>query len=223
MRFQRLGSLTRVSRPAVALIHGGLYEPTSAAHFWAETGVVHALASRGFDVLTPERLREPLCWGNDADHVAEQLRSNVAGTVPVVAGSNGCSTAARLAIAHPGLVERIAFCWPVTVGQDHPLERSLAERISQRSGDRVAASLLGGETLRGLSDAELGSLVAPVAVMASEPENLVHRRTTATALLHLWADSVELPATPEPPMAGFEPASFAAAIGEWLAPRHANS
>lgn len=212
-----------MSRPLVALIHGGLYEPTSAARFWAETGVVDALSSRGFDVLMPERIAEPLSWVQDADHVAEQLRLDVAGPVPVVAGSNGCSTAARLVIAHPALVERIAFCWPVTVGQGQALDQSLAERISNRSGDRVAESLLGGETLRGLADVELRSVVTPVAVMASEPENLVHRRTTATALLRLWADSVELPGMPEPPMAGFEPGSFAEAVGEWLASRHADN
>ena len=206
-------------RSTIALIHGGLYEPTGPASFWMETGVVKALSRRGLDVLTPERLAEPSSWAQDADHVAEQLRAGVAGAVPVVAGSNGCSTAARLAIAYPSLVECIAFCWPVTVGQGHALDQSLAERISQRSGDRVAAAVLEGETLRGSSDLELASLATPMAVMASEPENPVHRRTTAMALLRLWADSVQLPAMPEPPMAGFDPESFADVIGEWLTSR----
>jgi pimeloyl-ACP methyl ester carboxylesterase len=137
--------------------------------------------------------------------------------VSAVGGSNGCSTAARLAITHPGLVQRIAFCWPVTVGQDHAQELSLADHISRRSDGQVAAALLGGETLRGVLDGELTSLAAPVAVMASEPENPVHRRATARALLRLSVDAVELPPMPEPPTTGFEPPKFADAIVRWLA------
>jgi pimeloyl-ACP methyl ester carboxylesterase len=188
----------------------------NAATFWTETGVVEDPSSRGFDVVTPERLSQPRSWADDGEHVAEQLRSHVARPLTVVAGSNGCSTAARIAIAHPDLVERIALCWPVTVGQDHVLEQSLAERISGRSGEDVAGCLLGGETLRGVRDAELMSLVVPVAIMASEPENLVHRRSTTTALLQLWPDAVELPAMPEPPMARFQPVRFVEALTEWL-------
>lgn len=188
----------------------------SAARFWVETGVVGALADRGVEVLTPERLGEPLSWEQDADHVAEQLRSEGTGALSIVGGSNGCSTAARLAIAHPGLVRRIAFCWPVTVGQDHQYEKSLADKISARSGDQAAAALLGGETLRGVLDHELTSLAASVAVMASKPENLVHRRATARALLRVSTGSIELAPMSEPPMTGFEPEAFADAIAAWL-------
>ncbi len=205
-----------VQRQQVALVHGGLYEPMSAARFWVETGVVGALADRDIDVLTPERLGEPSSWEQDAGHVAGQLAAEGVGVVSVVGGSNGCSTVARLAIAHPGLVQRIAFCWPVTVGQRHPYEASLADRISGRSGDDVAAALLSGETLRGMQDRELALLAAPVAVMASEPENLVHRRATARALLGVLTDAVELTPMPEPLMAGFEPRAFADAIVGWL-------
>ncbi len=212
-----VASLGIVRGDAVALIHGGLYESMHAATFWAETGVVDALSDRGVDVLTPERLPEPRSWGQDADHVAEQLRNQVDRAVPIVAGSNGCSTAARLALAHPGSVERLALCWPVTANRGHAVERSLAERISQRSGDRAVSALLAGETLRGVLDVELASLTVPAAVMASDPENAAHRRVTAVALRRLWADAVELPAMSEPPMAGFEPGRFADAIGQWLA------
>ena len=194
----------------------------NAATFWTETGVVEGLSSRGFDVVTPERLSEPRSWAHDAEHVTEQLRSQVAGPLTVIAGSNGCSAAARIAIAHPDLVQRIALCWPVTCGQDHVLEQSLAERISGRSGEDVAACLLGGEILRGVRDAELLSLIMPVAIMASEPENLVHRRSTATALLQLWPDSFELLAMPEPPVAGFQPDRFVEAASEWFASTQAN-
>lgn len=200
----------------VALIHGGLYESMGARRFWAETGVVDALSQQGYKVLTPERLREPTSWQEDADHVAGLLRSEVERALPVVAGSNGCSTAARLALAYPELVDGLAVCWPVTVGEAQPVEEDLYKRISERSGGRAATSLLGGDTLRGLADIELESLATPKAVMASEPENPVHRRSTAAALRRLWPDAVELPAMPEPPVAGFEPLSFAEAIAGWI-------
>lgn len=201
----------------MALIHGGLYEPMDATAFWADTGVVEALSRRGIAALTPQRLAEPRSWAEDADHVAVQLRSDVDGGVPVVAGSNGCSTAAHLAIADPGLVERLAFCWPVTVGQEHVAEQRQAEQISRWSGERVASALLSGGALRGLADTDLASLDVPVAVMASDPENAVHRHETAETLLRLCAGSVALPPMPEPPTTGFDPASFAAAIERWLA------
>ena len=205
-----------MERHSVVLLHGGLYEPMSASRFWTETGVVRALSDRGIDVLAPERLREPRSWDHDAGHIAGQLDTGAGRSVSVVGGSNGCSTAARLAISHPGLVRRIAFCWPVTAGQDHEQELSLAGHISSRSGEQAAAALLGGETLRGVLDSEVASLAAPVAVMASEPENPVHQRATARALLRLSADFVELPPMPEPPTTGFEPPKFANAIVRWL-------
>jgi pimeloyl-ACP methyl ester carboxylesterase len=183
----------------VALIHGGPYEPMNAASFWAETGVVDALSARGVDVVAPERLSEPQSWAQDAEHVAEQL-ADVGRPVPVVSGSNGHSTAARLAVAHPELVERLAFL-PAGDRRPEPGPQAGARvRIAETSGDQVATSLLAGDNLRGVRNDELASIAVPVAVMAAQPDDPVHRQATAEALLRLPADSVPLA-----PMPGFEP------------------
>lgn len=204
-------------RPWIVLIHGGLYEPIGAEGFWVATGVVEALSSRGVEVVAPERLEAPRSWEQDAEHVADQL-ADVGPPRPVVAGSNGCSTAARLAVARPDLVSRVAFCWPVTVGQGQGQghEQSLAAQITEVSGAQVAKRLLAGETLRGVTDDELAGLAVPAAVMASRPENPVHQGVTAARLGRLLADPAHLAPMPEPPVMGFDPAPFADAIVNWV-------
>lgn len=200
---------------SIVLIHGGLHEPVSAHDFWVRTGVTDALSERGIDALTPDRLTAPTAWSDDADHVVEQLTPS-AGPLPLLGGSNGCSTAALIASTQPALVSRLALCWPVTAGQDHAQEGWLREHITSTHGAEVSERLLAGGVLRGVDDAALAALTIPLAVMASDPDNLVHQRETATALLELLSGASALPPMPEPPSPAFEPREFAAAVAAWL-------
>ncbi len=205
------------------LLHGGLYEPMDSERFWVRSGAIEALAEVGIEIRAPDRPPEPRSWAEEADAIARyladvgaELVGDGGGPVAVLGGSNGCSTAIRLAIDHPGLVDRLALCWPVTPGSERVGDRSLAARIGAVSGRRAAADLLAGRTLRGVLDRELTALPLEVAVMASEPENPVHRHRTADRLLDLLAHPVALTPSPEPVTAGFEPARFAATVDRWL-------
>ena len=200
---------------SIVLLHGGLHEPVTAHDFWGRTGVTDALAALGVDALTPDRLPAPASWSEDAAHVVDQLSG--ARALPVVGGSNGCSTAAVVATSRPGLVASLALCWPVTAGQGHAQEEWLRDHITSGHGSDVADRLLAGETLRGVGDDQLAALPIPTAVMAADPDNLVHQRGTADALVELLSGASMLPAMPEPPSPAFEPAEFAAAIAAWMA------
>ena len=79
--------------------------------------------------------------------------------VMVVAESNGCSVAARLALEDPGRVARLVLVWPATAGDPR------VDAWARRQG--VPEEMLVGETLRGLADAELAELTMPVAVVPS--------------------------------------------------------
>ena len=71
--------------------------------------------------------------------------------------------------------------------------------------------LLGGETLRGVTDDELRGLTMPVAVVPCVPEDRTHQRRTDDALVALTG-AVELPGCPVPPRPGFQPAGFVESI-----------
>ena len=64
-------------------------------------------------------------------------------------------------------------------------------------------ALLGGRTLRGVTDPELAALGLPAAVRPSVPANPVHQRRTVDALLLLSPQVRELPGCPEPPSPAF--------------------
>jgi pimeloyl-ACP methyl ester carboxylesterase len=86
------------------LIHGGLWEEgMDARRFWGQPGIIAGLQRHGFDVLAPGRLREAPDWTAEASRLASAL----SGPVIALAGSNGCSAAARLALDFPGAVTRM--------------------------------------------------------------------------------------------------------------------
>lgn len=55
-----------------------------------------------------------------------------------------------------------------------------------------AAHLPAGETVRGVSDAELGGITVPVAVMATDVPNLFHQYRTVDRLVALIPTAVRL-------------------------------
>ncbi|AGL20123.1 alpha/beta fold hydrolase [Actinoplanes sp. N902-109] len=167
----------------ILLVHGGLREPMDAERFWVRPGIVAGLGDLG--VLAPDRLADAPDWDAEADHLAGQLP----GAATVIAGSNGCSAAVRLAVRWPGLVRRLMLAWPAT-----PRPR----------GD-LPVALTAGETLRGVLDAELRGLSVPVRVLPSVPENAMHERRTADALLALIPGATAVPGSPEPPHPDFAP------------------
>ena len=126
----------------------------------------------------------------------------------VVAGSNGCSVAARLALEDPDRVARLVLAWPATAGDPK------VDAWARRQG--VPEQMLAGETLRGLTDAELAALSLPVAVLPS-PRSPFHQRSTVDGLLRLVPGAVELPGSPEPPRPEFVPDDLVSALLAWHA------
>jgi pimeloyl-ACP methyl ester carboxylesterase len=107
--------------PPVLLVHGGLHERTDAARFRVAPGVAGAVAGAGYRLLLPDRrwlggattapVREHT-WPLEGDDLAAVLRHAGAAPALVVAGSNGCSAALRLALDRPGLVAGLVLAWP---------------------------------------------------------------------------------------------------------------
>lgn len=181
----------------VLLVHGGLHEDMDAWRFWGTTGVISGLEERGLRVRAPDRLSGAVSWQSEADHLAPALLDE---PVVVVAGSNGCSVAVRLALTHPKQVERLVLAWPATAG-DAAIDDRVRERITD---EPAAAELLRGETLRGVRDSELAGLHVPTGVLPSAQPNPAHQRRTVDALLRLLPDVRQLPAAPEPVRPDFD-------------------
>ncbi|MDQ3547631.1 MAG: alpha/beta hydrolase, partial [Chloroflexota bacterium] len=106
---------------AVLLVHGGLFDPMTGERFWTTPGVTGDLAAAGFRVLTPDRRFAPgrtsadfgvQTWDTEADDLATILDAAGVAEAHVVAGSNGCSAAARLALRYPARIRALTFCWP---------------------------------------------------------------------------------------------------------------
>jgi pimeloyl-ACP methyl ester carboxylesterase len=190
----------------VVLLHGGLWEEMDAERFWVRPGIAAALRERGLEVAAPDRLPDPLSWAAEVAHLLALLP---AGPVQLVAGSNGCSVAARIAVEQPGRVDRLVLAWPATVGD------SIVDTWTLVRG--APEELLAGETLRGLTDVELVGLRPPVAIVPSLG-NRFHQRSTVDDLLALVAGAVELPACPEPPRPEFPPYldGFVSSLADWL-------
>jgi pimeloyl-ACP methyl ester carboxylesterase len=178
----------------VVLIHGGLHEDMDAERFWVRPGIVAGLRERGLDVVAPDRLPAAPTWAAEVDHLLPLLPS---GPMVLVGASNGCPVAVRLVLALAQRVRGLALCWPATAG-DSTVDEALARRLG-------SDALLIGETLRGVSDAELASIAVPVAVVPSNPPNRVHQRSTVDALLRLLPSVQELPGCPESPHPDFQP------------------
>jgi pimeloyl-ACP methyl ester carboxylesterase len=186
----------------ILLIHGGLWgEGMDADRFWRHPGVVAGLERQGFDVLAPDRLPRPPDWTAETDHLlpALSLRPDL-----VMAGSNGCSVAVRLALARPDQVPRLLLAWPATAGDpavDGPTRRGLAGVGAPQP--TIDALLAGGGTLRGVGDDELARIGMPVGVLPSIPDSPFHQRRTVDGLLALLPDAEELSGCPEPPRGDF--------------------
>jgi pimeloyl-ACP methyl ester carboxylesterase len=124
--------------------------------------------------------------------------------VAVVAASNGCSAAVRLAVDRPDLVARLLLAWPATAAE------SVADALSAAMIDEVgppgaAARLLTGDTLRGVGDDEIESIAVPVAIWPSAPENQFHQGRTVMSLLRLLAEPILVGGSPEPGHRAFGP------------------
>jgi len=109
------------------LIHGWLWDDMDAEHFWHQPKIVAGLRHHGFDVLTPDRLPRAPDWTAEATHLATSLPDR---PVTVLAGSNGCSAAIRLALTHPDRVERLLLAWPATA--HGPLDTRTQHRLADR-------------------------------------------------------------------------------------------
>jgi pimeloyl-ACP methyl ester carboxylesterase len=130
------------------MIHGGLWEDMDAERFWHRPRIVAGLQRHGIEVLTPDRPRRASSWASEAEDLAAALPDH---PVTVIAGSNGCSAAARLALIQPGRVERLLLAWPATAGAsdvDTHTRRGLTELGASPD---VIETLLSGQTLRGVT------------------------------------------------------------------------
>lgn len=194
------------------LIHGGLWEDMDAERFWHRPGIVAGLRARGIETLAPTRRRRAPDWRAEVDHLAGLLPAT---PLAVLAGSNGCSVAVRLALDLPGRVERLLLAWPATAG-----DPAVDSRIRADLGAPpvVVGALLAGGTLRGVSDEELASIDVPIGVLPSVPDNPFHQRYTVDRLRLLRPDAVALAGCPEPPRPDFAPhlESFLAAVDTFL-------
>ncbi|MFK4086967.1 alpha/beta fold hydrolase [Kribbella sp. NPDC020789] len=189
----------------VLLVHGGLWDSMDAQAFWGTPGITAGLTDAGLTVLAPDRPRLPSDWAVEVDALGELLASRIE-PLTIVGASNGCTTAARLAMTYPGIVEGLVFAWPATAGDDGVDTLTRAGLLGRACSPGDADRLLAGDTLRGTTDAELAGLArVPVAVLPSLLENPVHQRRTVDDLLQLIQGSRELPGCPEPPRPDFPP------------------
>jgi pimeloyl-ACP methyl ester carboxylesterase len=191
----------------VLLIHGGLWEDMDSAAFWIRPGIADRLQRHGIEILAPDRLRRPRSWQDEVEHLRTALPD---GVVTVIAGSNGCSAAARLALAEPERVNGLLLAWPATAG-DRDVDAHTRRGLSDLGATPHAiGALLNGDTLRGVTDEELSTITTRVGVLPSVPENKFHQRSTVDALLRVLPHAIELPGCPEPPRPEFSPhlASF---------------
>lgn len=172
----------------------------NADRFWTVPGITSALHQEGFHVLAPDRPRQSPHWDAEAEHLVAVLPEH---PVTVVAGSNGCSAAVRLGLAVPHLVEKLLLAWPATAGDPAVDVRATVGLAAFGVSDLDIRMLLEGQTLRGVTDQELGTLAMRTGVLPSVPENPAHQRQTVDALLRLLPDIQELPGCPEPPSPGF--------------------
>ena len=177
----------------VILIHGGLYEPIGPDEFWHGPGVVAGLENAGLEVIAPTRVSAPISWIEEVEHLRATLPTPLS-QWSLVAGSNGCSVAVRMAVDCKTVVDRLVLCWPATAGDPDVDQMELAP-----------AGMLRGETLRGVSDAELANISVPVTIIPSDPSNRYHQATTVDRLLSLIPGATATRGFPESPRPEFSP------------------
>ena len=199
----------------VLLIHGGLWEDTGADFFWRRTGVTDGLARRGFTVIAPDRLWRATDWTAEAGHIAGA--AGLAGDdgpraspgpadgrpLTVLGGSFGCAAAVRLLLDFPGIAGRLVLAWPASLGDQFTAIRVRAALSRQGARGATLDALLGTGTVPGASDAELGTLDTPVAIVPAVPPDPLHPRLAVDALLRLLPSAVELPGCAEAPRPEF--------------------
>jgi len=184
----------------IVLVPGGLYDdpPVTATDFWVTSGVASALSRLGVEFTLHERPKAPRSWAEEADALAGTIRGAGYEKAGIVAGSNGCSAALRLAIDHPELTVRTMLCWPATAAD--PVIDELARIIITDAHDAdVASALLDGAPIRGVTIEGLAALSHECVVYPSLPENKIHQRATVFELLDAIPDSILVGGSPEPP------------------------
>jgi len=200
------------------LVHGGLWEEGMGAdRFWRQPGISARLEEHGFELLAPDRQHHAPDWAAEASHLASALPRS---PVTVLAGSNGCSAGARLALDFPGAVAGLILAWPATANDPAVDAHERAHLAGLGASDEVIRALLEGQTLRGLTDKELAGLPMPVGVIPSALANAFHQRHVVDALLGLLPAAAELPACPESPRPEFPPylESFVNAVAAFARP-----
>jgi pimeloyl-ACP methyl ester carboxylesterase len=192
-------------RLPLLLVHGGLYDDMTADAFWTASGVTPALDRRIVSYAAADRPVRPTDWSEEADALAGHLAELDWPRAAVVAGSDGCSAAARLAIERPELVARLVFAWPATAND--PVADALAAAVIEELGPSDArGAFLSGQTLRGVTDAELASIACDTVVWPAVPENQLHQSRTVNALLGVLRRPILSGGSPEPTHPAF--ASF---------------
>lgn len=181
------------------LVPGGLYDepPVTADWFWVQTGVAPMLRRRNLEVLVHERPSKPTSWTEEAQALASAIEDVGHERVALIAGSNGCSAALRLMADRPELVGRTMLCWPATAG--HPVIDGLARTIiADVHSEAVAAELLAGTPIRGVTADELGAVSGEIVIYPSMPESQAHQRSTITELLSTVPGIMLVGGSPEP-------------------------
>ncbi len=183
----------------IVLVPGGLYDdpPMTGAEFWGASGVASAIARAGVEVVVHERPSTPRSWVEEAAALAETIDRSGHERVALVAGSNGCSAALRYVLDHPGRAARTMLCWPATAGD--PVVDELARIIISDTHDAdIAAGLLAGSPVRGVTPDELATLDHECVVYPSLPENKIHQRTTVIDLVEALPNAILVGGSPEP-------------------------
>lgn len=201
-------------RLPLVLVAGGLHDCLGPEDFWEAPGVAPSLRRLGWAVHTPRRAAEPSSWDDEAAVLAGAVTdatAGVGGPVALIAASNGCSVALRLAADRPDLVAQLVLCWPAT-GDDPTVDRRERDRLTASGMSAVAVGrLLDGELVRGLRPDELRAVAAPVTLVPAEPEDEYHQLRTVAALRRTLPHAVlGLGTVPSPH------ASFAAHLGAFV-------
>ncbi len=181
----------------VVLVHGGLYEDVTPMNYWIDTGVTGALAQTTTRFIAPKRPTHPRSWKEERDVLLAAIDKAGFDQVALVGASHGCSVAARFAADFPDRVGRLMLAWPATAG-DQVLDDLARIVIEDQMNAAVANDLLAGETIRGVTDAELAGLPMPLVVFPSIPASHAYQRDTATKLVELHTDSFLAGGSPDP-------------------------